>query len=47
VLHEIGLDISGQGAETVERYLGEAFDSVITVCDKANKPAHSSCAAAA
>jgi arsenate reductase len=33
VLHEIGLDISGQDAKTREHYLGEPFDYVITVCD--------------
>jgi arsenate reductase len=33
VLHEIGLNISGQDAKTLERYLGEPFDYVITVCD--------------
>jgi arsenate reductase len=34
---ELGLDISGQESETLERYLGEPFDYVITVCDDANE----------
>ncbi len=32
---EIGIDISGQTSRTLERYLGEAFDVVVTVCDAA------------
>ena len=34
---ELGIDISGQESETLERYLGEPFDHVITVCDEANE----------
>ena len=34
---EIGIDISGQESKTLERYLGEPFDYVITVCDDANE----------
>ena len=34
---EIGVDISGQESKTLERYLGEPFDFVITVCDEANE----------
>jgi len=34
---EIGVDISGQESKTLERYLGEPFDYVITVCDDANE----------
>ncbi len=34
---EIGADISGQESETLERYLGEPFEYVITVCDAANE----------
>ena len=34
---EIGVDISGQEPETLERYLGQPFDYVITVCDDANE----------
>jgi arsenate reductase (thioredoxin) len=34
---EIGVDISGQESKTLDRYLGETFDHVITVCDDANE----------
>ena len=34
---EIGVDISSQESETLERYLGEPLDLVITVCDDANE----------
>ena len=34
---ELGVDISGQESKTLERYLGEPFDRVITVCDEANE----------
>jgi arsenate reductase len=34
---EIGVDISGQESKTLERYLGECFEYVITVCDDANE----------
>jgi arsenate reductase len=36
VMNELGIDISGQTSKTLERYLGEPFDEVITVCDDAN-----------
>ena len=36
-MREIGMDISGQESETLERYLGEPFDYVVTVCDDANE----------
>ena len=36
-MEEIGIDISGQESKTLERYLGEPFDYVITVCDDANE----------
>ncbi len=36
-MDEIGVDISGQESKTLERYLGEQFDYVITVCDEANE----------
>jgi arsenate reductase len=36
-MEEIGVDISGQESKTLERYLGEPFDYVITVCDDANE----------
>jgi len=34
---EIGLDISGQESETLDRYLDLPFDYVVTVCDDANE----------
>ena len=34
---EIGVDISGQQSKTLDRYLGEVFEAVITVCDDANE----------
>ena len=36
-MREIGVDISGQDSKTLERYLQEPFDCVITVCDDANE----------
>src|SRR6266851_3131532 len=32
---ELGIDIAGQQSKTLDRYLGESFDAVITVCDAA------------
>jgi arsenate reductase len=34
---ELGIDISGQESKTLDRYLDEPFDAVITVCDDANE----------
>jgi arsenate reductase len=34
---ELGIDIAGQESKTLDRYLGEPFDAVITVCDDANE----------
>lgn len=34
---ELGVDVSGQESKTLERYLGESFEYVITVCDDANE----------
>jgi arsenate reductase (thioredoxin) len=34
---ELGINISGQQSKTLDRYLGEPFDDVITVCDAANE----------
>ena len=34
---EIGVDVSAQESKTLERYLGESFESVVTVCDAANE----------
>jgi arsenate reductase len=36
-MDEIGLDISRQESKTLDRYLDEPFDYVITVCDDANE----------
>lgn len=35
VMAEIGIDISKQESKTLERYLQQPFDEVITVCDTA------------
>jgi arsenate reductase len=37
VMAEIGIDISGQQSKTVGRYLGEPFQWVVTVCDRARQ----------
>ena len=37
VMSEVGIDISGQESKTLDGYLGERFDYVITVCDEANE----------
>ena len=37
VMAELGVDISGQASETLDRYLHEPFDHVVTVCDDANE----------
>jgi len=34
---ELGIDIAGQESTTLDRYVGEPFDAVITVCDQANE----------
>ena len=36
-MEEIGVDISRQESETLDRYLDQPFDYVITVCDEANE----------
>jgi len=36
-MEEIGIDISGQESKTLDRYLEEPFDYLITVCDDANE----------
>jgi arsenate reductase len=36
-MEEIGVDISAQESKTLDRYLEEPFDRVITVCDDANE----------
>ena len=37
VMAEVGVDISVQESKTLERYLREPFDLVVTVCDDANE----------
>ncbi len=37
VMKEVGVDISGQQSKTLDRYLGEKWDYVITVCDHAKE----------
>jgi arsenate reductase (thioredoxin) len=37
VMSELGIDISGQESKSVERFLGEQFAWVITVCDRARE----------
>jgi arsenate reductase len=34
---EIGIDISGQWSKTVDRFAGDTFDLVVTVCDNARE----------
>ena len=35
VMQELDIDISGQQSKTLDRYLNDPFDEVITVCDAA------------
>lgn len=37
VMAEVGIDLSGHTSDHVDRYLGEAFDLVVTVCDAARE----------
>ena len=37
VMEEIGIDISSQYPKSVEQFLGQSFDYVITVCDNAKE----------
>src|SRR5437667_1891574 len=37
VMNEIGIDISAQYPKKVDRFTGESFDYVITVCDNARE----------
>ena len=37
VMAELGIDISKQFSKSLDRFLGEAFDFVITVCDQARE----------
>lgn len=36
-MDELGIDISGHESKTLDRYLNDRFDKVITVCDDANE----------
>jgi arsenate reductase (thioredoxin) len=37
VMKEVGIDISNHKPESVEKYIAEVWDYVITVCDDANE----------
>lgn len=37
VMNEIGIDISGHRSKSVDEFIGQSFDYVITVCDNANE----------
>jgi arsenate reductase (thioredoxin) len=37
VMAELGIDLSGQESKTYDRYLGEPFEWVVTVCDRAKQ----------
>lgn len=37
VMKEVGIDIGNRKPESIEKYLGEVWDYVITVCDDANE----------
>ena len=37
VMREIGIDISGQRSKSVEEFIGQDFDHLITVCDTARQ----------
>ena len=36
-MREVGIDISGQRSKSVDEFVGQAFDYVITVCDNAKE----------
>lgn len=37
VMHEIGIDISGHESKSIDRFLGDAFAWLVTVCDGAKE----------
>lgn len=37
VMHELGIDISGQRSKHVDEFAGQSFDYVLTVCDHAKE----------
>lgn len=37
VMGEVGIDLSAHTSDHVDRYVGEAFDLVVTVCDSARE----------
>jgi len=37
VMKEIGIDISNQRSKSIEEFMGEEFDIVVTVCDSAKE----------
>jgi len=37
VMAEIGIDLRGHASKTLDRFVGEPWDDVITVCDHANE----------
>lgn len=37
VMDEVGIDLTGHTSKTIDAFLGERWDYVITVCDSANE----------